>query len=366
MNMPIKANQKVSYTEMCIRTVLFVDDDVSILHAIRQLFSDDVFIMFVASSGAEALEIVRREDVWLVVSDHDMPGISGIELLERIRHISPTTGRILMTDHADLKTAIDAINISEAFRFIIKPWDNDELKSIVHDGLDRSEVVRKLAHCEEGKISSIAQAIELKDSYTRGHCDRVAEYASTLGMRFGLPEERIVYVKYGGWLHDCGKIGVPGSVLNFPGRLDESSLKIIHKHPSWGAEIARQAGLSTDVVNTILYHHEKFDGSGYPYGLKGEDIPLEARIVTIADVFDCLRTRRPYRTAFASDQVWRIMGEMSEVFFDPHLMKLFQAIAEEVLDEDARRAARHHRDLISSRPKRSKTASRFVKINPTR
>jgi putative two-component system response regulator len=346
MTVTDKSNQKDSFSGLGMRTVLFVDDEVSILHAIKQLFSDDTFMrLLVASNGEEALEIVRKEDVWLVVSDNHMPGISGIELLERIRHISPTTGRILMTAHADLKTAINAINISEAFRFIIKPWDNDELMSIVHEGLDRSEVVRKLAHCEEGAISSIAQTIELKDPYTRGHCDRVAEYASTLAKRNGLSEERIVSVKYGGWLHDCGKIGVPGAVLNFPGRLDEPSLKIIHRHPLWGAEVARQAGLPTDVVNMILYHHEKYDGSGYPYGLKGDEITLEARIVTIADVFDSLRTRRPYRAACTSDQVREIMLEMSETFFDPHLMELFQEIADEVLDEDALRAATHHREL---------------------
>lgn len=342
-----KSHQRGSDTESGMRTVLFVDDEVSILHAIQKLFSDDaVMRLLVASSGEEALEVIRKEDVWLVVSDSHMPGISGIELLERIRHISPTTGRILMTANADLKTAIDAINISEAFRFIIKPWDNNELKSIVHEGLERAEIVRELAHSEEGAINSIAQAIELKDPSTRGHCDRVAEYAAALAMRIGLPEKSIVYVKHGGWLHDCGKIGVPGSVLNFPGRLDEPSLKIIHKHPLWGAELARQASLPTKVANMILYHHEKYDGSGYPYGLKGEEITLEARIVTIADVFDCLRTRRPYRAAYTSDQVREIMREMSETFFDPHLMELFQATAEEVLDEDARRAATHHRDLV--------------------
>ncbi len=347
VTMPDKSNQKDSFTGLSKRNVLFVDEDMSVLHAARQLFSDDAVIrLLVASSGEEALEIVRKEDVWLVVTDNHLPGISGIDLLERIRHISPTTGRILMTAHADLKTAVDAINISEAFRFIIKPWDNDELKTIVHEGLERSEVVRELAHCEVGTISSIAQAIELKDPYTRGHCDRVAEYASTLAMRIGLSEESIVYVKYGGWLHDCGKIGVPGSVLNFPGKLDEPSMKIIHRHPLWGAEIARQAGLPTAVVNMILYHHEKYDGSGYPYGLKVEEITLEARIVTIADVFDSLRTMRPYRAACTSDQVREIMREMSEAFFDPHLMELFQAIAEDVLVEDAQRAATHHRDLV--------------------
>lgn len=346
MHMPDSPNVKDSFSGLPTRAVLFVDDEVPILNAARKLFSNDpVMRLLVASNGEEALEIIRKEDVWLVVSDHHMPGISGIGLLERIRHISPTTGRILMTAHADLKTAIDAINIGEALRFIIKPWDNNELKSIVHEGLERTEVVRQLAHCEESAINSIAQAIELKDPYTRGHCDRVAEYAATLAMRIGLPEERIVYVKHGGWLHDCGKIGVPESVLNFPGKLDEPGLKIIHRHPLWGAEIARQAGLPTEVVNMILYHHEKYDGSGYPYGLKGEEITLEARIVTIADVFDCLKTRRPYRAACTRDQVREIMREMSKTFFDPHLMGLFQATAEEVLIEDARRAATHHRDL---------------------
>lgn len=345
--MPDKSHQKVFITRSGLRTVLFVDDALPNLHALQQLFSDDSTVrLLIASSGEEALEIVRQEDVWLVVSENNLPGISGIELLERIRHISPTTARILMTAHADLKTAIDAINISEAFRFIIKPWDKDELKSVVHDGLERSELVRELAHCEEDTISSIAQAVELKDPYTRGHCDRVAEYASTLAMKVGLSEESIVYVKYGGWLHDCGKIGVPKAVLNFPGRLDGPSLKIIHRHPLWGAEVARQAGLPTEVVNIILYHHEKFDGTGYPYGLKGDEISLEARIVTIADVFDSLRSRRPYRAACTSAQVREIMREMSEAFFDPHLMEQFQTIAEEVLEEDALRAAFHHRELL--------------------
>jgi len=345
--MPDKTSRKDIFKGSGIRTVLFVDDEASSLHAVQQLFSDDIVMrLLVASSGEEALEIIRTEDVWLVVSENSLPGLSGIELLERIRHVSPLTGRILMTAHADLKTAIDAINISEAFRFITKPWDNNELKSVVREALERSEVVRELAHCAEGTILSIAQTIELKDPYTRGHCDRVAEYASTLAMKVGLPEENIASVKYGGWLHDCGKIGVPKAVLNFPGRLDEASLKIIHRHPLWGAEVARQAGLPADVVNMILYHHEKYDGSGYPYGLKGEEITIEARIVTIADVFDSLRTRRPYRAACSSDLVREIMREMSEAFFDPQLMELFQAIAEEVLDEDAQRAATHHRDLV--------------------
>jgi putative nucleotidyltransferase with HDIG domain len=346
----LDSSQKDSFTRSGLRTVLFVDNTMSTLRAIRHLFSGDTSLrLLVASSGEEALGIVRTEDVWLVVSENQLPGISGIELLERVRHISPTTARILMTTHAKLKTAMDAINVSEAFRFIVKPWDNDELKFIVHEGLERTDVIRGLAHCEESAIGSIAQNIELKDPYTRGHCDRVAEYASTLAMKVGLPEEKIVYVRHGGWLHDCGKIGVPGEVLNFPGSLDKPSLKIIHQHPLWGAEIARQASLPTNVVNSILYHHEKYDGTGYPYGLKAEEITLEARIVSIADVFDSLRTRRPYRAACTCTQVREIMREMS-ASFDPNLMEQFQAIAEEVLEEDARRAAAPGRDRVTRVP----------------
>lgn len=346
--MPGKLTRKVPVTESGIRTVLFVDDEAVVLDAIRKIFPDDTAMrLLVASSGEEALEIIRKEDVWIVVSDNNMPpGMTGIELLERVKHISPTTGRILTTAHADLKTAIDAINISEAFRFIVKPWDNDELRSIILEALERTKVIRDLAQCEEDAIGSIAQAIELKDPYTRGHCDRVAEFATTLAIKIGLSEDRVKHVRYGGWLHDCGKIGVPEAVLNFPGSLDDYGMKLIHRHPLWGAEIARQAGLPTEVVNTILYHHEKYDGSGYPYGLKAEEITLEARIVTIADVFDSLRTRRPYRAACTSEEVREIMLEMSKAFFDPQLMELFQEIAEEALNEGALRAATHHRDLI--------------------
>lgn len=328
-----------------IRSVLFVDTE-NALHDVRRLFAEEAGVrLLTATSGEEALEIVRAEDVWLTISDTDLPGIPGIELLERIRHISPATGRILMAAHADLKTAIDAINVSEAFRFIVKPWKGAELKTMVLGALDRCEIIRGLAHSPEGAILSIAQAIELKDPYTRGHCDRVGEYASTLARKAGLPEERITHIRYGGWLHDCGKIGVPEAILNFPGKLNENGMKLIHRHPLWGAEIARQAELPVAVVNAILFHHEKFDGNGYPYGLKGSEITIEARIVTIADVFDSLRTRRPYRAACPDDQVREIMREMSD-HFDPQLVELFHSIAEKVLDDDVQHAAQHHRKVV--------------------
>lgn len=313
-----------------MNTVLFVDDEESILNSIRRLFADDddIRVLF-ATNADQALNIIRQEDVWLVVSDNRMPGVGGIELLERIRLLSPRTARIMMTAYADLQTAIDAINRSEAFRFITKPWNNDDLKGVVREALARGGLIRELAKGEEGAIRSIAQAIELKDPYTRGHCDRVAELSTLLARRQGVPLETIDHIRRGSWLHDCGKIGVPESVLNFAGRLEEAEMDLVRRHPNWGAEVARQAGLSPVVVNIILYHHEKFDGSGYPSGLKQREIPLEARIVAIADVFDSLHSDRPYRKAMPMEEILLIMEGMGGSHLDPQLLESFLTIVHE-------------------------------------
>ncbi|MGB9082812.1 MAG: HD domain-containing phosphohydrolase, partial [Desulfuromonadaceae bacterium] len=132
------------------------------------------------------------------------------------------------------------------------------------------------------------------------------------------------------WLHDCGKIGVPEAVLNFPGCLTEEEFETVMQHPRWGSEVARQARMPDTVINIILHHHERFAGKGYPSGLIGEHIPIEARIVSIADVFDALYSDRPYRKAFDFDQAIRIMHEISETHFDPQLMELFLPIVEEI------------------------------------
>ena len=172
--------------------------------------------------------------------------------------------------------------------------------------------------------------MELKDPYTKGHCDRVAHYAVRLAQAVGLSGEIINDIKHGSWLHDCGKIGVPEGILNYPGRLSEDDMETVMQHPRWGSEVARQARMPDTVINIILYHHERFNGQGFPSGLKGEHIPLEARIVAIADVFDAIYSDRPYRKAYNFDQAREIMREMTETHFDPRLMQLFLPIVEEV------------------------------------
>jgi len=236
----------------------------------------------------------------------------------------------MMTAYADLSIAIDAINKSEAYRFVTKPWNNQDLMNVIDEALMRYQLVQSLVSDDETLYLSLAQTVELKDPYTKGHCDRVALYATSLARAAGLSNDFINDIKHGSWLHDCGKIGVPEEVLNYPGRLSEENLETVMQHPRWGSEVARQARMSETVINVILYHHERYDGYGYPSGLKGEQIPIEARVVAIADVFDALYSDRPYRKAFEFARVIEIMGEMTATHFDPRLMELFLPISEEV------------------------------------
>jgi response regulator RpfG family c-di-GMP phosphodiesterase len=314
-----------------MRTVLFVDDELSILNAIERMYleRDDVRCLF-ALSGREGLETLRHENVWVLVSDYLMPGMRGIEFLARAKEVRPETVRIMMTAYADISIAIDAINKSEAYRFVTKPWNNKELMATIDEALMRYELIRTLGAQDEDMYLSLAQTVELKDHYTKGHCDRVARYAVALALAAGLDEHYVSDIKHGSWLHDCGKIGVPEGLLNFPGLLSEEELETMQQHPRWGSEVARQAHMSDTVINIILYHHERVDGKGYPSGLKGEQIPLEARIVAIADVFDALYSDRPYRKAYDFDRTIEILHEMTESHFDRTLIELFLPIAEEV------------------------------------
>lgn len=315
-----------------MRTVLFVDDEQSIRNALERMYleRDDVRCLF-AASGQEGLDILGREEVWVVVSDYLMPGMRGIEFLSRVKGISPETVRIMMTAYADLTIAIEAINKSEAYRFVTKPWNNKELMDTVDEALMRYQLVQALGSCQDETVYlSLAQTVELKDPYTKGHCDRVARYAVSLARAAGLPDSIINDIKHGSWLHDCGKIGVPEHVLNSTGHLSEDDFETIMQHPRWGSEVARQARMSDTVINIILYHHERFDGKGYPSGLEAEHIPIEARIVAIADVFDALYSDRPYRKAYDFDRTIEIIHEMTETHFDRRLIELFLPIAEEV------------------------------------
>jgi putative two-component system response regulator len=291
-------------------TVLFVDDEKSYLAYTSGIFENRGLNILTASSAVEALKIVEEHSVAVVVSDNEMPGMRGIELLSRIKEISPHTVKIMMTGSADLATTLAAINSGEVFRFVLKPWKKADMLHAVKDGLRRYRVLQSIKREDEFILHSLAQTIELKDASTKGHCDRVATLALLLAQAMGVSEESQQEIRYGSWLHDCGKIGVPEAILNAPRALTEEEFHIIMKHPEWGADVVRKANLSQTVQEIVLFHHERYDGKGYPFGVDGNSIPLEAQIVSAADICDALCMDRPYRKGFTPEQLMETLTGM--------------------------------------------------------
>jgi len=314
--------------------ILFVDDEEYILDIAQQIFAERDMTILTALSGDEALDIIRKHEIAVLVSDNHMPGMKGIDLLSRVKVLSPDTVKILMTGFADLETALDAINRVEVFRFIVKPWENTQLVGLVEDALERFRLIKSILRGDENMMRSLVHALELKDLYTRGHSERVAGYALMIATHLGLPEEALTSLRYGSWLHDCGKIGVSENILNNEGPLDEAEIHIIRNHPLWGADMARKGHLTHTIVDVILSHHERFDGKGYPAGLAGEEIILESRIVSVADIYDALTTERPYRMAYTRERALEMLLSMKGNVLDPELVDCFVSIMQDRGSQD--------------------------------
>ncbi len=303
--------------------ILFVDDEEFILDIAESIFAEEGIEILTAKSGQEALEKVKKYEIAVLVSDNHMPGMMGIDLLSRVKILSPDTVKILMTGFADLETAIDAINKVEVFRFIVKPWENTQLVELIKDALERYRLIKSIIKGDESTMLSLVHALELKDPYTKGHSVRVAQYALMIAEDMHISEENRAAIRNGSWLHDCGKIGVSENILNNEGPLDDAEMHIVRNHPMWGAEVARQARLSGVIVNIILSHHERYDGKGYPSGLRGDTIPIEARIVAVADIYDALTTERPYRKAYSVDKALEMLDSMKGNVLDPEIVDIF-------------------------------------------
>ncbi|HEY6009640.1 MAG TPA: response regulator, partial [Geobacteraceae bacterium] len=225
-------------------TVLFVDDNNFTLEVIGGLFQNADFRLITAASAMDALQVIRREEIAVVVSDNIMPVMNGVEFLSCLKSVSPDTVKVLMSAYADLASALAAINRSEVFRYVLKPWKDEDLMATIDDCLRRYRLIQTMRKEDEDILRSLAQTIELKDPSTKGHCDRVAVYALLLAQALDLPKETQRQIRYGSWLHDCGKIGVSEFILNGPRRLSADEFETMKKHSLWGADVAAKANLA--------------------------------------------------------------------------------------------------------------------------
>jgi putative nucleotidyltransferase with HDIG domain len=332
--------------------ILVVDDDEAVLEFAKHALSGIGGQVVAMNNPVAALDYLGRHEVAVLVTDNNMPVMCGLELIEKANSLSSETIKIIMSAYADLSVALCAINQCQVFKFVSKPWTPKEMIDTVSDALQRYRTLQTLRRENEDVLRSLAQTIELKDPYTRGHCDRVASVAVQIARILGLSIDMQREIKYGGWLHDCGKIGVPEHVLNANRKLEANEYAIVKNHTVWGADVARKANLSAAVVNVILCHHERYDGTGYPNGIAGEAIPIEARIVSVSDVFDALITDRPYRKGLSLEETLDLVISMKGKELDPFLVDLFincQAyLADETEQQHGEQILTHESNAINT------------------
>ena len=309
--------------------ILVVDDEEIVVDLHKRMLEKDGYEVIIAHNGAEALELVATETPDLILTDVFMPEMNGLELCEELKKSEQTNliPVIMVTAVDDYDNKIRGIETG-ADDFLAKPVRSRELYARVKSLL-RIKTLTDNLESAETVIFSLANAIEAKDPFTKGHIDRVSLLAISLGIHIKLNRLEIGTLEKGGALHDIGKIGVRDAILLKPGRLTPEEFEEIKKHPETGEKICRPLNSLKPVLPLIKHHHERYDGSGYPGGLAGEDIPLLARIMAVVDVYDALTSRRAYRDAMTHEQAMRIQRcETEDGKFDPVLFGRFEELIE--------------------------------------
>ncbi len=317
------------------RSILVVDDEDNVRKSLYRALLSDEYEVFEAGGVTEAQDIMMNRPIDLIISDFRMPGKDGLELIEWVKNEQPEVVRIMLSAYADRDIILDSVNRGEVFRFLTKPWDDRQLQSAVseglarkHVGLDHTTIRNRLKNSTAQTVLALAEAIELKDPYTKGHCARVRDFSLMIGRRIGLNREMMSHLTYAGILHDCGKIGIKEDILLARGPLDPDQRKIIERHSVLGAELAGKVDHLKTAGLFIRQHHERWDGKGYPDGLAGESIHLCARIISIADAYDAMTSDRPYRKGMPLKTVERILVENKGSQFDPGLVDVFLDVLE--------------------------------------
>ena len=294
------------------QTILVVDDKLETVLLLRELLTSRGYRVVTAGNADEAQQALRDERPDLILLDVIMPGKSGYELCREIK-ADPHTRLIPVIMITGLSDRDDRIRGIEAGAddFLSKPLYPEELFARVRSLLKLKEFTDELDNAEE-VIFSLALGVEARDPYTGDHCSRLARYASDLGKHLGLEYDDIVALKRGGFLHDLGKVAIPDSILKKHTNLSQEEWAVMKKHPERGEEICRPLRSLRSVLPIIRHHHEHWNGSGYPDGLTGEDIPLLARILQVVDVYDALRTSRPYKPALSHAEAEQMMRKEAE------------------------------------------------------
>jgi putative two-component system response regulator len=313
--------------ELTAATILVADDNWANLELLSQLLQDQGYRVVCVVDGEQAIEALLSEQIDLALLDVLMPGRTGFDICRAIKSNAETRliPVVLVTSLTDTGDRIQGIECGSD-DFLNKPINREELLARVRSLLRLKQFTDELESAET-VLFSLALSIEAKDPYTEGHCDRLSKYSVDLAERLSLPEALRVALRRAGVVHDIGKVAVPEHILLKPGPLTPEEWEVMKRHPVVGERICRPLKSFRHVLAIIRHHHEKLDGSGYPDGLKGEQIPLTARILQTVDIYDALTTSRPYRQALSPKKTFAVMQEeVKRGWWDASLVEELEAL----------------------------------------
>jgi putative nucleotidyltransferase with HDIG domain len=336
--------------------ILIVDDEREITEILADLLSED-YECLKAGSAEQALDCLRVGDFHLVISDITMPGMSGLEMIPHVKQLSPDTVVVMISGMQTVESAIGALRLG-AFDYLMKPFDLRQVEAVVKRALEYHELVvakrRYENHLEElveqrtveldralnslegayrSTLKALTAALETRDSETHGHSERVVTYSLRLGREYGLNSEQMKSLEFGSLLHDIGKIGVPDSILRKPAKLTEEEWVRMREHPLHGQQILRGIEFLEGAARVVAQHHEQWDGSGYPVGLRAEEIDVCARIFSVADAFDAITSDRVYRRGKSYEAASQELDDWAGRQFDPKVVEAFHRVPKEDWEE---------------------------------
>ena len=336
--------------------ILIVDDEVEITEILADLLSEE-YDCLRAASAEEALAHLHEAEFQLVISDITMPGMSGLDMIPHVKALTPDTVVVMISGMQTVESAIGALRLG-AFDYLMKPFDLRQVEAVVKRALEHHDLVvakrRYENHLEElveqrtveldkalnsleaayrSTLKALTAALETRDSETHGHSERVVTYSLRLGREYGLSSEAMKSLEFGSLLHDIGKIGVPDSILRKPAKLTEEEWVRMREHPLHGQQILRGIEFLEGASRVVAQHHEQWDGTGYPLGLRQEEIDICARIFSVADAFDAITSDRVYRRGKPYEAAAQELDDWAGRQFDPKVVEAFHRVPKEDWEE---------------------------------
>jgi putative nucleotidyltransferase with HDIG domain len=356
---------------MAEQRILVVDDETPVRDAVCSILTQAGFECRPVTSGRDALTLLRsNESISIVLSDLIMEGMDGLTLLSKMKQDFPEIPVVMVTAVHDISVALAAIR-NGAYDYLLKPFEKEQLLAMVRRALEtrrlrlenvayqtkleslvsaRTEMLRKaLADLERSydiTLEALGDALDLKDAETEGHSRRVTAFTIAIARAMELPQERVRIIARGAFLHDVGKMAIPDAILRKPGRLSAEEQTIMREHAFLGYQLLRNIPFLQEAAEIVYSHQERYDGSGYPRGLRAEQIPLGARIFAIADTFDAMTSDRPYRAAQSIPSGRREIERHAGRQFDPEIVEVFLKVPEHLWQElrteiESQNAKRH-------------------------